>query len=299
MSLATVIAQDVACTLSTLVLINLLHNVDKENQSTEKKENFVKRFIGATKVVVVSLVAYIFGKKPYKRVYFDAVKEIMTMGIPSIIQRSTVAIGQLFIQSLVNSFGSDVLAGYGAGQKIQIFCINLIVTFGGALSVFVSQNIGAGRRDRVKEGMYSTGLMAGIMTAVIVMVVLLLPAPLVSLFIEGEGNAMVIETGVKMLVIVSPFYVILTIKSIYDNVFMGAGRALGFTIGTAVDLIVRVAIAFILVDITGVSDGIWWSWPIGWAVGMVSVLITYYFFDRKIILGLNKKAEKEVATTNE
>ncbi|MBR2989306.1 MAG: MATE family efflux transporter [Clostridia bacterium] len=296
LSLATVIAQGVACVLSTLVLVNLLHGVDKEHQSTEPRENIAKRFIGATKTVFVSLTDYILGRKSYKRVTWGVIKEIMTIGVPSIIQRSTVAIGQLFIQSLVNSFGPDVLAGYGAGQKIQIFCINLIVTFGGALSVFVSQNIGAGRRDRIKEGTISAGLMTVIMTTVIIAVVMLFPSPLVSLFVEGEGTATVINTGVQMLSIITPFYMLLAFKSTLDNVFMGASRAFGVTLGTALDLIVRVVIAFVLVDITGVSAGIWWSWPIGWAVGLAGVVIVY-FIDRKLILGLNDKSEKIAKAT--
>ena len=274
--------------LSTLVLINILHNIENEDKPTERA-NIVKRFITATQTVFRSAIDYVLGRKEYKRVYGACIKEIMTIGIPSIIQRSTVAIGQLFIQSLVNSFGSDVLAGYGAGQKIQIFCINLIVTFGGALSVFVSQNIGAGRRDRVKEGIRSAGLMTVIITTVLIGVVMLLPSPLIALFIEGEGSSAVIATGTEMLLIIAPFYMLLAVKSTLDNAFMGASRALGFTIGTALDLVVRVAVAYILVALTSSPAGIWWSWPIGWAVGMLGVLIIYFFFDRKIILGLNEK----------
>ena len=85
----------------------------------------------------------------------------MVIGVPSVVQHSTISIGQLFIQNLVNSFGEDVVAGYGAAQKINLFTISLIMTFGNALSVFVSQNIGAGTNERIKDGIKAATFMNG------------------------------------------------------------------------------------------------------------------------------------------
>lgn len=76
----------------------------------------------------------------------------MTVAVPSILQQSFVSVGNLFIQALINSYGSDVIAGYSAAIKLNTFAIVSITTLGSGVSSFAAQNYGAGLMDRVRLG---------------------------------------------------------------------------------------------------------------------------------------------------
>ena len=93
------------------------------------------------------------------------------IAIPSIIQQSIVSIGMLLVQSVVNSFGSSVLAGYSAGMRIESICIVPMIATGNAVSTFTAQNLGAGQKERVKEG-YRTGIFMVVVFAVIICAIL-------------------------------------------------------------------------------------------------------------------------------
>ena len=77
---------------------------------------------------------------------------IARIAVPSILQQSFISVGNLFIQSLVNGFGSAVVAGYSAAVKLNTFALTGFTTLGNGLSSFTAQNIGAGRPERVKQG---------------------------------------------------------------------------------------------------------------------------------------------------
>ncbi len=84
------------------------------------------------------------------------------IAIPSILQQSIVSIGMLLVQSVVNGFGSSVLAGYSAGTRIESICIVPMISTGNAVSTFTAQNMGARKPERVKAGYRAAwGIVAG------------------------------------------------------------------------------------------------------------------------------------------
>ncbi|MBO5214589.1 MAG: MATE family efflux transporter [Clostridia bacterium] len=300
LSIATVIAQGIAGVLSLLVLVYVLTNLGKEKREKKNidlsdKKGLVKFFtlVGVkiarffvflfyfAKTSLGSLFAYTFGRKPYKRLTLTTLKEILTVGIPSTIQMSTVSIGQLFIQNLVNSFGPTVMAGYGAAMKINTFCINIISTTGNALTIFVSQNIGAGREDRLRKGVKSASLMIAVITVVIVALAVVGADWLIGLFIDGSVSSAVVNIGKEILWIIVPFYALLSVKIVCDSALKGSSMMIGFTVSTTLDLIVRVALAYVLAYALGSHSGIWWSWPLGWLIGVIVSLFSMLFTWRK------------------
>ena len=76
--------------------------------------------------------------------------EMVKLAIPSMLQQSIVSIGMLLVQSVVNSFGSSVLAGYSAASRVESICIVPMIAVGNAMSTFTAQNLGAGKMERVK-----------------------------------------------------------------------------------------------------------------------------------------------------
>ena len=204
---------------------------------------------------------------------FRILRQITLIAVPSILQQSFVSVGNILIQSVVNSFGASVMAGYAAAIKLNNMVITSISTIGNGISSFGAQNFGAGRIDRVKEGRKEGLLMGGIFSIASSILFITLGRFILLLFMNSEATA-AHQEGMRFLLIVSPFYLIVMVKLITDAILRGAGDMLPFMIATFSDLILRVALAFILSAMLG-SVGIWLSWPIGWAVGTL-ISVSFY-----------------------
>lgn len=89
-----------------------------------------------------------------KRIGFDLplLKKITSQGIPSGVQNSIIAIANVVVQSNINTFGSDAMAGCGSYSKVEGFVFLPITAFAMALTTFIGQNLGAGQFDRAKQG---------------------------------------------------------------------------------------------------------------------------------------------------
>lgn len=203
-------------------------------------------------------------------------KSVMLISLPSILQNSTVSIGQLFVQSLVNSFGNtNLVAAYGSAFKVNFIIISVFLTISNAMATFTSQNIGAGHLERAKEGLKG-GLISMLAIALVSTTVYLIFAKsLIGAFIKNKNDE-IISIGSQFLYILSPFYVAVCIKIIFDGFIRGAGDMVGFTSSTLTDLILRVGLSYLFIKACRFSYiSIWWSWPIGWVVGAIVSVIFY------------------------
>ena len=143
--------------------------------------------------------------------------------IPSIIQQSIVPHGNSFeLSSVVNGFGSSVLAGYSAGTRFESICIVPMIAAGNAVSTFTAQNMGAKKPERVKEG-YKAGIKMVLVSAIIIALIFrFFSEGLLTLFrtpIRNPG----FNTGLSYLHFVSMFYVFIGAKSCTDGVLRGSG----------------------------------------------------------------------------
>ncbi len=203
----------------------------------------------------------------------DMLKRIGWMAIPSILQQSFVSVGNIFIQSLINGFGSSVIAGYSAAIKINTFALTCFSTLGNGVSGFTAQNIGAGKRDRVRKG-WRVGVFMGLTIAIPFFLFCFFQTTLlIRMFMQAEASDAV-GVGVQFLRIVSPFYFVIAMKLMTDGLLRGAGNMKAFMIATLSDLILRVALAYILSG-PYQTTGIWMSWPIGWTLGTALSLVFY------------------------
>ena len=200
-------------------------------------------------------------------------RQITVVAVPSILQQSFVSVGNILVQSVVNSFGASVMAGYAAAIKLNNMIITSITTIGNGISSFSAQNFGAGRIDRVREGRREGLLLCVIFSLAATALFLALGRFIMLLFMNADAEAALSE-GMRFIDIVSPFYVLITFKIITDAVLRGSGDMMPFMVSTFTDLILRVALAFILSSFLG-AMGIWLSWPIGWAVG-TAVSLSFY-----------------------
>ena len=199
--------------------------------------------------------------------------KISRIAVPSILQQSFISIGNIFIQGLINSYGSSVIAGYSAAVKLNTFAITSLTTLGNGTSSFTAQNLGAGKQERVKKGFRASVKLALLITVPFFAVFFFGSHAVLSLFMN-EGSTVAMETGAQFLQIVSPFYFVISLKLMADGVLRGAGAMKSFMTATFTDLFLRVILAFVLA-VPFKTMGIWLSWPIGWTVAMVLSLFFY------------------------
>lgn len=228
---------------------------------------------------VLAAVCLVFKLKKIKTEKFklydlNLLKKITVVAVPSICQQSFISVGQLCVQGLVNSYGYVVTAGYSAALKVNILAVSCYNTMSSALSSFTAQNIGAGKPERVKTGFRSTIVMSLGIMAVFVLAFCLFGKNLIGLFVGEADGAEVVRIGRMFLWTVCAGYPFVMVKVVVDGVLRGAGDMTAFMISTFSDLVVRVAVSFILAPSLGFF-GICLSYPIGWVLGMVVSVIFY------------------------
>lgn len=200
-------------------------------------------------------------------------KRISAIAIPSILQQSFISIGNIIIQGIINGYGAGVIAGYSAAIKLNNLVITSFSTLGNGMSNFVAQNIGANKMERVKQGFRGGLIMVYVLSIPIIILYFVFGKSMIHIFMnQSTGEA--VDTGIKFLRIVAPFYIIASTKLIADGVLRGAGAMKLFMFATFTDLVLRVVLAKLLSLQFG-SLGIWCAWPIGWTIATVLSVMFY------------------------
>lgn len=202
-------------------------------------------------------------------------KKIAAIAIPSILQQSFISVGNMMIQGCINSFGVSVAAGYSAAVKLNNLVITSFTTIGNGISNFTAQNLGANKLERIREGFRAGLKLVWCLCIPFCIVYICLGKYLLLLFME-QSSATALMTGRQFLWILSPFYFVVSAKLTADGILRGEGAMREFMIATFTDLILRVALSFVLAGWTNSSLGIWCSWPVGWTIGMVVSVFFYW-----------------------
>ncbi len=206
-------------------------------------------------------------------------KRFLVIAVPSILQTSSVSIGNIIIQSVINSFGTGVMAGYAASIKLNNLFITSITTVSNGISNYAAQNIGAGKYSRVKEGFNASIKILWTIALPMCLLYFFLGRYLILFFMDSPTET-AISTGVTFLHIVAPFYFVVAAKMASDGILKGATRMNEFLVATFSDLVIRVAGAiFFSMTILG-ATGIWCAWPIGWIVG---TLLSIWFYKKTLV----------------
>ncbi len=199
---------------------------------------------------------------------------MIQVAVPTMLQQSIVSVGMLLVQSVVNGFGSSVLAGYTAGTRIESICIVPMIATGNAVSTFTAQNMGAGRPERVKQGYRAARLIVYGFAMFICAVLLLFKNQIIGVFLEEGGNAVAHSTGVAYLSFIAFFFVCIGLKAATDGVLRGSGDVVVFTAANLVNLAIRVAVANLCAPFWGVA-AVWYAVPMGWTANWLISLCRY------------------------
>ena len=247
---ATLIAQGISAVLSFSVLLLTLRGIKGDQDA-------------ALKTGTGSGWKHIF-----------SMTELRTMtgiALPSILQQSTVSIGMMLVQSVVNSFGSQMLAGYSAAMRVESICVVPMSAMGNAISSYTAQNIGAEQKGRVREGYRAVTIMVLGFAAVICLALELSGDSLAYLFLGADGTPAAMQTAVSCMMFMGWFYCLIGFKMTADGVLRGAGDMKLFTVANLVNLGIRVLVAVTMAPRFGIFM-VWAAVPVGWTANW---LISY------------------------
>lgn len=206
------------------------------------------------------------------------IRSLVRLGLPGAFQYSVTGLGMLLVQSVVNSFGSTIMAAYTAASKVEILFSQPMCTFGITMKTYAGQNLGAGKIDRIKKGV-RTGLILSVVSGILgALGAIFFGRPVLSLFVTGEDVA-VIDAAQHYLNIVAPPFLILALLFIYTCTLQGLGNAIIPMTSGFIELGIRILVAFTLAQpaLLGYT-GICLATPLAW-VGSTTILAISYYRD--------------------
>lgn len=211
-----------------------------------------------------SMIAFVPSKI---RFHTEELSEIIRFGFPTAMQNCVIDFANILIQSYYNSFGAAIVAGIGAYSKVEGFVFLPVTAFSMAMTTFISQNLGAGKDDRVRKGMRF-----GILTCCLVIetigVIFFLFAPV---FINAFNRTPeVIAAGVARARTCSLFYCFLGFSHVVSAILRGEGRpvmpmAVMLICWCAVRVITLMTIGQVVHNIALAN----WLYPITWMLSTI------------------------------
>ena len=219
---------------------------------------------------VFSLLIFFARMRRYKSPFhwFDGqeLQSMLRLAVPSILQQSTVSIGMMIVQAVVNPFGTQALAGYSATMRVENVFSLIFVSIGNAVSPYVSQNLGAKKTDRLKKG-YHAALILDLCFAVLAFV----HTQISSLFLGKDGTALAYQVSGDYMRWLGYFFIFMGIKMATDGVLRGLGVMRPFLIANMVNLAIRLSVALICAPRFGIAF-VWLAVPAGW---LANFLVSY------------------------
>ncbi len=207
------------------------------------------------------------------RFNFPMLRQIVHFGLPSGVQNSIIAFANVIVQSNINAFGADAMAGCGTYSKLEGFAFLPITCFTMALTTFVSQNLGAHQYDRVKRGVRFGILCSVTMAEVIGALIFLFSPALVALF---QNDPPVIAIGVKQAHIEAFFYCFLAFSHCIAAIMRGAGKpTVPMFVMLAVWCVLRVSYISIAVPMVERIEVVFSAYPLTWFTSSVIFLIYF------------------------
>lgn len=207
------------------------------------------------------------------RINGPVLKKILAIGLPASIQQAVTSFSNVFVQSYINGFGSDAMAGWSAYNKIDSYALVPLQSISIASTTFVGQNYGAGNISRARKGVRQALLMALSITAFLCALMVVFRFPLVSIF---SPDPAVLDFGGRFLAIISPFYVLACFNQIYAGAMRGTGRAKApMIIMLSSFVLFRQIYLYVTKLLGGGFLAVALAYPMGWIVCSILMAIFY------------------------
>ena len=205
---------------------------------------------------------------------WDSFGRLLKLGIPMGLQFSITAIGTIIVQSAVNIYGPVHMAGFSAAGKIQNIFATVFTAFGATIATYVGQNRGAGKMDRVKQGVRYTQMMVLGWSVFVMFLMFFFGKYLTYLFVDPSEQD-VVNVSVTYFRTVFWAYPFLGSIFLYRNTLQGMGYGLVPMLGGVFELVARTGIVVLIAGHTSFA-GVCMADPTAWIAALIP-LIPYYF----------------------
>ena len=195
-------------------------------------------------------------------------------GFPMGFQMSVMCIGQLAMQTVVKSLGTAAVAGYTAASKadqVSVLVNNAMMT---AISNYIAQNFGAGRRDRIRQGVNASLIQTEAFNLIMCVGILLLRHPIVQMFLSNPTKE-IYHFSDAYLTVVAPFYFLLGLLAVYRTSIQSMQNGKAPFAACMIELVMRIAATVGLSGVIGYTS-VCIASPMAW-LGACSLLIPVYY----------------------
>ena len=232
-------------------------------------------------ISAVCCIIYIVKKYPILHlekenfaIFLDSFRRLIALGIPMGLQFSITAIGTIIVQGAVNIYGTTYMAGFSAAGKIQNIASMVAVSMGATIATYVGQNRGAGKMDRVKQGVNYCWIML-LVWSVIEMILMYFGGKYFTYLFVSSSQTDVINVSVTYFHTVFWAYPFLCTIFLFRNALQGMGYGLVPMLGGVFELVARTAIVVFVAGKTTFA-GVCLADPVAWIAALIP-LIPYYF----------------------
>lgn len=202
-----------------------------------------------------------------------AIATVIAQGFSMALMGALVSSGTVVLQSAINGFGKFVIAGHVAARKIFSIVNIPLVALGTASSTFVSQNLGAGKTDRIKKGI-SISVLIGIVWALFLIASMKFTIRPLLMFIFGSTNETLLDYGTDYMYFCIPFFLVLGTLFITRNSLQGLGSKILPLISSIIEFVGKIFFTAVIVKRIGLW-GIIICEPLIWVVMTAQLLFVF------------------------
>ena len=229
----------------------------------------------------ILMIDFMTLNREHFRISSELSGRLLLLGMPMAAQNCIIAIGGMIIQTIVNGYGVAFIGGYIASNKLYGLLEIAATSYGYAMVTYVGQNLGAGKVDRIREGMKSATIVAIITSLVIAALMMIFGKPIIRSFISGTPEEMqeAISVGYTYLFIMSACLPILYILHITRSAVQGLGNTVLPMVSGIAEFMMRTGGVLLLPGLIG-ENGIFVAEVLAW-FGADLILIPSYFISMR------------------
>ena len=237
---------------------------------------------------VSGILCLIYMRKKYSVLKFESdelkidgycIRRLCYMGIPMGLQYSITAIGSVILQAAVNGLGSIIVAAVTAAGKISMFLCCPFDALGSTMATYAGQNIGAGKLERISEGIKKSMIIGSVYSIVALMISVFFGKSLALLFVN-ENEIEILAKVSENLIIIAAFYIPLCIVNVVRFTIQGMGYSTFAILAGVCEMIARALCGFILVPIFGYV-AVCLASPVAWIFADAFLIPAYKYVINK------------------
>ncbi len=202
------------------------------------------------------------------------------LGIPVSLQFTVTSVGSMCLQSVVNSFGTDVIAGFTAAGRVEGITNIPMSGLGVAMQTFVGQNYGAGNYGRIKDGVRKIFVLDLCVSVAMSLILYFTAEPVIALFGE-DMNAAIMAAAKRYILAIAQCYSLVAILFVMRNTLQGMGFTYANSVAGVGEFFGRLSVAFILTPMLG-FDAVCYAGPAAWLLADIPLIIIYLVKSRQL-----------------